>query len=182
MARVKDNYVLQGIAGRIGDNIYKTNKYGKTYTCDPPDVSNVIPTKAQNKLRNNFAKAVAYAKSVLNDPKKAEKYSTRINKSLYITALKDYFQQQKSGVEKARRLVITEDYILKHDLDYRQIQALRFIKKRGKISNSDYQRLNHVSKPTATRDLRELVKKSVLKPSGVRGAGSYYEIMGSNNE
>jgi Fic family protein len=178
--RVKDNYVLQGIAGRIGDTIYKTNKYGKTYTCDPPDTSHVIPTKAQNKLRNNFAKAVAYAKSVLHDPEKAEKYSLIKNNSLYITALKDYFQQQKAATKKARSLVITEDYISKHHLTYRQVQALRFIKKRGKISNSDYQRLNHVSKPTATRDLQELVKKAILSPSGIRGAGAFYEIMGSN--
>lgn len=181
MAKIKDNYVVSGASGRIGDNIFKTNKFGQTYTCDPPDVSNVIPTKAQNKMRNNFAKAVAYAKSVLNDPAKVELYKSGDNKSVYVKALKDYFKQQKSAKKKADLLIINDDLILKHKLDYRQIQALRFVKKRGKITNSDYQRLNHVSKPTATRDLQDLVKKAILNPSGIRGAGAFYEIMGSES-
>jgi hypothetical protein len=179
--RVKDNYVLKGISGRIGDVIYKTNKFGKTYSSTPPDVSNVVPTKAQNKTRNNFAKAVAYAKSVLNDPVKAELYTSGDNKSLYVKALKDYFKQQKGTIRKAERLIISNDFILKHHLTYRQVKALRYIKKRGKITNSDYQLLNHLSKPSATRDLQDLTKKGILKPSGIRGAGAFYEILGSES-
>jgi ATP-dependent DNA helicase RecG len=67
---------------------------------------------------------------------------------------------------------------LKH-LNLRQIKALRAVQKRGRISNSEYQHLNHISKPTATRDLQDLVKKAILKPSGIRGAGAFYEIIGS---
>lgn len=179
--KIKDNYVAKGASGRIGDTIFKTNKFGETYTSELPDVSHVIPTKAQNKMRNNFAKAVAYAKSVLNDPAKAELYKSGDNKSVYVKAIKDYFKQQKSAKKKADQLIINDDFILKHQLKYRQIQAIWFIKKRGRITNSDYQRLNDVSKPTATRDLQELVKKGILSPSGIQGAGAFYEIMGSDS-
>ncbi len=179
MAKIKDNYVTHGISGKIGDKVFKYNKFGKTYISDPPDFSNVIPTKRQKKFRNNFAKAVAYAKSVLKDPIKAEKYLTGDNKSLYVKALKDYLHQHKAAQKKAARLIIDDSFVLKHHLNLRQIKALRTIQKRGRISNSDYQHLNHVSKPTATRDLQDLVKKAILNPSGIRGAGAYYEILDS---
>ncbi len=179
MAKIKDNYVTHGISGKIGDKIFKHNKFGNTYISDPPDFSNVIPTKSQKKLRNNFAKAVSYAKSVLKDPLKAEKYQTGDNKSLYVRALKDYLSQHKAARKKAARLIIDDSFVLKHHLNLRQIKALRTIQKRGRINNSDYQHLNHVSKPTATRDLQDLVKKAILNPSGVRGAGAFYEILDS---
>ena len=180
MAKVKNNYVVQGLTGKIGKLVFKTNRRGLTYTCLPPDRRNVISTKGQKKLRNNFAKAVAYAKSVVQDPVKAENYQSGKNKSLYITAMKDYLNQHKTVLKKAGRLIISSDYILKNRLNNRQVTALRFIQKRGRISNSDYQRLNHVSKPTATRDLQDLVKKAILNPSGIRGAGAFYELMGSD--
>ena len=182
MAKVKDNYVTRGLSGKIGkDLVFKLNKFGETYTSKPPDRSNVVSTKRQKKLRNNFAKAVAYAKSVLKDPVKAEKYQKGDNKSLYVMAMKDYLNQHKATLKKANLLIISNEYILKHGLSYRQVQALQLIKKRGRISNADYQRLNHVSKPTATRDLQDLVKKTILNPSGIRGAGAFYEIIGSES-
>jgi hypothetical protein len=181
MAKIKDNYVTNGISGKIGNLVFKNNKFRNQYVSLPPDLSNVIPTKSQNKLRNNFAKAVAYAKSVLKDPVKAEKYQRGDSKSLYVRAMKEYLNQHKVAVKKAGLLIISNDYILKYGLNDRQVKALQHMKKKGRISNSDYQRLNHVSKPTATRDLRDLVKKAILKPSGIRGAGAFYEIMGSES-
>ena len=181
MAKIKDNYVTQGINGKIGKLVFKYNKFRTPYVSLLPDLSNVIPTKRQKKFRNNFAKAVAHAKSVLKDPVKAEKYLPGDNKSLYVKALKDYLNQHKAARKKAARMVIDDTFILKHHLNLRQIKALRAIQKRGRINNSDYQHLNHVSKPTATRDLQDLVKKVILKPSGIRGAGAFYEILDSED-
>jgi predicted HTH transcriptional regulator len=180
MAKIKDNYVTQGITGKIGDHIFKYNKFGNSYISDPPDRSGVVSTKRQKKLRNNFAKAVSYAKSVLKDPVKAAKYHTGDNKSLYVRAMKDYLNQHKIARKKAAALVINDALILNHHLSSRQVKALRHIQKKGRISNSDYQYLNHVSKPTATRDLQDLVNKAILKGSGMRGAGAFYEIIGSD--
>jgi hypothetical protein len=181
MAKIKDNYVTHGISGKIGKLVFKYNKFGNTSVGLPPDLSNVIPTKSQKKLRNNFAKAVAYAKSVLKHPVKAEKYQSGDNKSLYVRAMKDYLNQHKAARKKAALLIIDDAFVLKHQLSNRQVKALRFIQKKGRISNTDYQRLNHVSKPTATRDLQDLVKKAILNPSGIRGAGAFYEIIGSDS-
>ena len=181
MARINDNYVVKGMSGKIGKFVFKTNKKGVTYISLPPDRSNVISTKRQKKLRNNFAKAVAYAKSVLKDPVKAEQYHSGDNKSLYVKAMMDYLSQQKAARKKAARLLINEAFVLKHRLSSRQIKALRLIQKKGRISNSDYQYLNNVSKPTATRDLQDLVRKAILNPSGIRGAGAFYEIIGSDS-
>ncbi len=64
-------------------------------------------------------------------------------------------------------------------LNERQIKAVLYVKEKGKITNKEYQELNSVAKPTATRDLAELVEKfSIFKNTG-KGAGSYYEIIGS---
>lgn len=54
------------------------------------------------------------------------------------------------------------------------------MKDNGKITNSEYQALNNVSKATATRDLTELVEKfKVLKRTGDIGAGTSYILIGS---
>ena len=50
------------------------------------------------------------------------------------------------------------------------------MKERGKITNSEYQTINLVAKPTATRDLAELTDTyKILKNTGF-GAGSIYEL------
>jgi ATP-dependent DNA helicase RecG len=61
----------------------------------------------------------------------------------------------------------------------RQVKAMMYIKEHGKITNSIYQDLNEVSKPTATRDLQALTEKKVLKSFGSKEAGVYYELIGS---
>jgi len=48
-------------------------------------------------------------------------------------------------------------------LNDRQIKAIEYLKENIKITNSEYQKLNSVSKATATRDLMELFDKYKLK-------------------
>ncbi len=65
-------------------------------------------------------------------------------------------------------------------LNNRQIQAVEYLKEKGKVTNSEYQRLNSISKATATRDLTELVEKfKILKRYGEVGAGTTYILIGS---
>ncbi len=61
-------------------------------------------------------------------------------------------------------------------LNERQIKAVLYVKEKGKITNSEYQALNSVSKRTATNDLSELVDKYKLVNNVGFGAGSYYEL------
>ena len=61
-------------------------------------------------------------------------------------------------------------------LSERQIKAVLYVKENGKITNSEYQELNKCSRNTASSELSNLVDKSILQSSDVKGAGSFYQI------
>ena len=63
------------------------------------------------------------------------------------------------------------------ELNTRQIKALEFLRKNNRITNKVYQELCTVSRKTATRDLRKLIKLGYIKTEGLKGAGSVYEII-----
>ncbi|HPN68007.1 MAG TPA: ATP-binding protein [Saprospiraceae bacterium] len=78
-----------------------------------------------------------------------------------------------------RRDIYNEEFLTNLGLNERQIKAVLYTKEKGKISNSDYQEINRVSKRTATNELTKLVDLfKVLVKSGTMGAGVYYETMG----
>ena len=62
-------------------------------------------------------------------------------------------------------------------LSDRQIKAVIYIKRHGRITSAEYQRLTDVSRQTATRDLDELVQKAVASRYGAK-RGSYYVLKG----
>lgn len=70
----------------------------------------------------------------------------------------------------------TEEQLRKIGLNERQVKAVLFVLENGKITNKEYQEKFGVARMTATRDLKELVEKGVLKSSDMKGAGSYYEL------
>ncbi len=74
---------------------------------------------------------------------------------------------------------LTVEQLTKLGLNERQLKAVEYVKEKGKITNKEYQELNSIAKPTATRDLAELVEKFGIFKNIGRGAGSYYEIIGS---
>ena len=79
-----------------------------------------------------------------------------------------------------RKDIFSEKYLKSLGLNDRQEKAIIFNKEKGKISNSEYQELNNVSKATATRDLSELVEKyEILRRAGDIGAGTNYALIGS---
>ncbi len=71
---------------------------------------------------------------------------------------------------------LTQEHLIKLGLNDRQVKAIFFVKEKGKITNKEYQEIFGVARMTATRDLKELVEKGVLKSSDTKGAGSYYEL------
>ncbi|HSV87229.1 MAG TPA: ATP-binding protein [Bacteroidales bacterium] len=75
-----------------------------------------------------------------------------------------------------RKDIFNEKHLQSLDLNERQVKAVLFTKDKGKITNSDYQTLNDVSRETATRDLKELIDKQLIKPSGQKGAGAFYTL------
>ena len=60
------------------------------------------------------------------------------------------------------------------NLNDRQRQAVLLIKEGKHLNNTDYQEIFGVSKPTASRDLSDLVRKGVLERIGTTGKGTYY--------
>jgi ATP-dependent DNA helicase RecG len=79
-----------------------------------------------------------------------------------------------------RKDIYNEKYLKTLNLSDRQVKAILFVKDKGKITNSDYQTLNDVSKATATRDLTELTEThKILKRTGDIGVGTNYILIGS---
>lgn len=71
----------------------------------------------------------------------------------------------------------TEEQLSKEDFNERQIKAILYVKENGKITNSEYQKINDVSKSTATRDIKELEVKGFLINRGTKGSSAVYELV-----
>ncbi len=87
-----------------------------------------------------------------------------------------YFYDMSGFWVEFRKDVFDMEYLKSLGLNERQIQAIKFVKVNGKITNSEYKANYGVARNTATRDLSELVDKGILKSSETKGAGSYYEL------
>jgi predicted HTH transcriptional regulator len=78
---------------------------------------------------------------------------------------------------------LTGKVLAGYDLNERQLQAVSYVKKAGRISNSEYQDLTGASRATAKRDIEGLVKKGLIILEGA-GRGAHYRkkrlINGSN--
>jgi ATP-dependent DNA helicase RecG len=78
-----------------------------------------------------------------------------------VTLFKDRFSE-----EELRNLGLNE----------RQIKAVLYVKEKGKITNSEYQKINNISRNTASAELTALEAFNMLKNIGY-GAGSFYELI-----
>ena len=70
---------------------------------------------------------------------------------------------------------LTEDVVDHLGLNERQRKAIGIVRRKWRITNSQYQKVTRASRPTAKRDLEDLVKKGVLAPAG-SGRGAYYAM------
>ncbi|HRO75459.1 MAG TPA: ATP-binding protein [Crocinitomicaceae bacterium] len=75
-----------------------------------------------------------------------------------------------------RKDIYYAEYLQTLGLNDRQVKAVLYVKEKGKITNSEYQKLNDCSRNTASNDLTDLTEKDILKPSGQRGAGAFYTL------
>lgn len=72
-----------------------------------------------------------------------------------------------------RKDIYNEEFLSNLNLNERQIQAVLFIKEKGKITNREYQEINSTSDRTASRDLENLVKLNVLNRIGEKKWAQY---------
>ena len=91
-----------------------------------------------------------------------------------------YYYDMSGFFVEFRKNIFSEKYLKSLGLNDRQKKAVLYIKEKGKISNSEYQELNDISKATATRDLSVLVEKyEIIKRTGDIGSGTNYVLIGS---
>ncbi len=178
MARSRDNIITRGLSGRIGKDIVLKNINGETFYGKYPDRSHVKYSKEQIKFKKLFAKASIHASKIVNDPAKKAAYKTNGRTSVYHAAIKDYISKHAG---KPRDIKLVKKNIHRHlqhpDLNNRQIKAIKYMAKSLTISNAVYQRVTGASKPTATRDLQELVRLKIFSPPQTKGAGANYSLM-----
>ena len=71
---------------------------------------------------------------------------------------------------------LTTTVIAQLGLNARQRQAVLIAKTSERLSNLDYQKAFGVSKPTASRDLEDMLRKGILEKIGTTGKGTYYVL------
>ena len=97
MART-NNPLLQGVSGKIGDQlVIKQYSYG-TVISAMPDMSKVKKSHLQKIENKKFADAVAYAKSISRNPVKKAAYVKKLKKgkSVYHAAIQEFYEKNKS--------------------------------------------------------------------------------------
>ncbi|HPW96586.1 MAG TPA: ATP-binding protein [Paludibacteraceae bacterium] len=76
-----------------------------------------------------------------------------------------------------RKDIYNKEDLAAKGLNARQVKAVLYVKEKGKITNSEYQEINKVSRQSATNELKELSGKYNLLINKGYGAGSYFELV-----
>ena len=77
--------------------------------------------------------------------------------------------------------IYSEEKLQSLGLNERQVKAINYVKRKGRISNSKYQKLCSTSERTATRDLSELVESGIFIQIGRTGKGTNYTLRRHND-
>lgn len=183
MAIVQNNMLFHNFHGQFGKTMVFRVVRGKTIVSKYPDMSRVERSRDQKAYNNLFREAVENAKSELRDPDTKAALLRRMKKNPKLkdrnpmNVLVSEFLKERSYImsrEQATELV--NQYNEKYHLGERQAAALKFLLIYGEIDNALYMQINKVSRPTATRDLTDLVKKSILRCIG-KGPATTYKLL-----
>ena len=95
MARATRNLLTADLRGAIGKQVVFRVRNGKTFASKYPDMSGVKPSKKQLKEKGRFAKAVAFAQSIISDPAKKAAYKVKKKgQTVFNAAVSDYRKQK----------------------------------------------------------------------------------------
>ena len=75
-----------------------------------------------------------------------------------------------------RKDIYNVDSLREKGLNERQIKAVLYVKEKGKISNSEYQKINEIGKSVTIDELNILVEKQLFLKIGKTGRGTHYEL------
>jgi len=89
---LKNNDLVKGSSGRIGDQLVYRQRAGKTIIAKRPKKSSVQATALQLEVQELFTEAVLYAKAVIADEAKKALYQSKAKagKSAFNLALSDF--------------------------------------------------------------------------------------------
>lgn len=92
---ITDNILLQNTSGSIGKMLVVKNYGNKTIITKHPDMSKVKYNDNQKREQNRFAEAVAYARSIINDPVRKADYQKTLpkGKRVYNAALQEFLKR-----------------------------------------------------------------------------------------
>ena len=96
--------------------------------------------------------------------------------TLYGLPMPLYYYESSGFWVEFRKDIYNEEILQSKGLNPRQIKAVLYAKEKRKITNREYQVINEVSRVTATRDLKDLVDKSIISFNEKAGAGASYEL------
>ena len=90
-----NNILLKGAKGKIGKNLIIKNYGEKTVISKYPDMSAVKYNDLQKQTQRCFAEAVAYARSIINDPVKKAEYRKKLpeGKQVYYAAIQEFLKR-----------------------------------------------------------------------------------------
>ncbi|MDX9821080.1 MAG: ATP-binding protein [Syntrophales bacterium] len=71
---------------------------------------------------------------------------------------------------------LTAEVFAAHGLNSRQRQAIEFLRARGTMTNTEYQKTFSVAKRTVSQDLRQLVDMGLIHKIGTTGKGVHYRL------
>jgi hypothetical protein len=126
MAIVKNNPIINGLSGKLGDSIVFKQMRGKTIMCSRPSKP-VAQSEQQKETRDRFRKASAWAKSILSDAEQKAYYQKKARKlklpNAYTAAIADYMRSAK--VTQANRYADKTTFIIhKKDFDVARVDVV----------------------------------------------------------
>ncbi len=180
------NIIMRRTSGSIGKSIVYRDYNGKSVVSKHPDMSKVVRSPAQRASSALFRKAMAHAQAVLKDPVQREQVMERIKyykdkgyRRACGLLVREYINANKVLSQRAAEKLTVEKFG-SFPISLRQLNGLIFLTRFRELSNSIYQGINKVSKPTATRDLQDLIRQCILVCEG-RGAGANYKFADNTN-
>jgi ATP-dependent DNA helicase RecG len=88
----------------------------------------------------------------------------------------DFEQRGSQFVVTLWRDWLTDAVLTDLEINDRQKQAIRFVKEKSRINNSEYRELVKISMRNASRDLTKLVEKEIFEKKGIHGKGVHYVL------
>ncbi len=105
MSQIKNNPLLKGASGMLGDVVVFREVRGKVIMCNRPKKSET-PTEHQKEMSSRFLRAVRYARKQLSIPEAKAEYALGITDSkhsAYVVALADYLNAPTISAVDASR-------------------------------------------------------------------------------